>query len=570
MNTSASLTIERVATRLHQIFDGLIVIPEGEVTFPDKAEQLFRTRAYLALALLHYSDAAPGDAAAAITDGGADGGVDCIYVSEKHKKIFFGQSKFTSNVENGPKLPEFNRFRDGVKSVLDQKWTKNNKNLHRFKVKIDQLLSDIETTITLIYAHTSAKPFSDHIIESRDQFLEEQNRFEQFVEFEEFRLEEAAQVARKRARPENINVQLLLKSWGLRREPYKAVYGAVPAEDIVRIYNDHGQRLFSENLRFGIEKSEVNDGIRATAKDEPHHFWYFNNGITAICEDFKKAPVGGQSNETGVFDITRISVINGAQTITSLAKSATSGADLSKADVHLRIISLTDTPEELATEITTANNTQNDLSPVDFVAADLNQDRLRREAAAIGKLYTYRRGEPEADPAQGFTVRDATIAAACASGDLRLAVSAKRYISGLWENTTREPYTKLFNDSTTAIWLWNAVTIMRHVDGTLSDESKSLEGRERLVSIHANRFILFTVFQEIGFNQETTEFVTSEKLQEVKDITRRNLAVIVPLVNELFPEAYPGNVFKNRERQAEILEQLTAVLEQEAAQAALI
>lgn len=556
-------TIERVATRLHQIFDGLIEIDDAASGDPEKSERLFRSRAYMALSLLDITEANPSDAAAAITDGGNDGGIDCIFVSEKHKRLVLGQSKFLSNVSKGVDLAEFNRFRDGVRDVLNQNWTQSNAGLHKFKTSVQTILSDIDAQVVMVMAHTSAQSLSGHIDDSRSTFLNEMNRFEQFIEFEEFTLEKAAVIARKRARPENINVQILLKSWGLRREPYRAVYGAVPAEDIVRIYNDFGSRLFSENLRFGIEKSEVNDGIRQTSKDEPHNFWYFNNGITAICEDFKKAPVGGQATETGVFDVTRISIINGAQTVSSLARSASEGADLTGADVHLRIISLTDTPEDLAVDITTANNTQNDLSPVDFVAADANQDRLRREAAALGKVYTYRRGEGDPNTADGFTIRDATVAAACASGDLRLAVAAKRYISGLWENTSREPYTRLFNESTSADWLWKAVLIMRIVDEQLAHEAKFLDGRERLISVHANRFILFTVFGEIKDAWESEPELPLELLDKVRDITSRNLAVVRPLVNDLFPDGYPGNVFKNRERQEEIFLELQKVLADE-------
>ena len=552
-----------MATRLHQIFDGLIIVSADETKDEKKAEQLFRTRAYMALSLLELTDANAAEAAAAITDGGDDGGVDCVYVNERNKTLILGQSKFSSNVKKGVDLKEFNRFRDGVKDILNQKWTSVNTALHRFKESVQNILTDIDAEVVMVFAHTSGEALSEHIVVSKDTFLEEMNRFEQFADFSEFTLDKAALVARKRARPENINVQVMLKSWGLRREPYKAVYGAVPAEDIVRIYTEFGQRLFSENLRFGIEKSEVNDGIRQTAKDDPQNFWYFNNGITAICEDFKKAPVGGQATDTGVFDVTRISIINGAQTVTSLARSVAEGAILNDADVQLRIISLTDTPEDLAIDITTANNTQNDLSPVDFVAGDPNQDRLRREAAGIGKVYTYRRGEGDPSLSDGFSIREATIAAACASQELRLAVAAKRYISGLWENTTKEPYTKLFNDNTTAEWLWKAVSIMRSVDGQLVEEAKALDGRDRLISVHANRFILFTVFREIGEEWHAEGDLSTELLDRVKELTRRNLAVITPLVNDLFPDGYPGNVFKNRDRQNEILTQLDLVLASE-------
>ena len=214
----------------------------------------------------------------------------------------------------------------------------------------------------------------------------------------------------------------MLAQWGLLPGPYRAVYGSVAATDLVSWFEQYGNKIFAENIRYGIEKSEVNDGIIATAHKDPEHFWYYNNGVTAICDTIDKQPIGGPDTSSGVFDVKKISVINGAQTITSLGRAKQSGADLSQIRVHLRIISITDTPEDFATSVTSANNTQNDLNPVDFVAIDPNQDRIRREAGQLGITYTFRRGDKEPDRAHGFTIRSATVAAACASNDLRLAV----------------------------------------------------------------------------------------------------------------------------------------------------
>jgi hypothetical protein len=144
-----------------------------------------------------------------------------------------------------------------------------------------------------------------------------------------------------------------------------------------------------------IEKSDVNEGIAETADKEPSSFWYFNNGVTAICDSFAKKPFGGNQTDSGVFDIQKISVINGAQTIGSLAKAKSSGVNIEDVFVHVRIISLQGTPEGFASSVTRSNNTQNDLNASDFVAFDLNQERLRREAVQLGITYAFRRGEPD-------------------------------------------------------------------------------------------------------------------------------------------------------------------------------
>jgi hypothetical protein len=317
-------------------------------------------------------------------------------------------------------------------------------------------------------------------------------------------------------------------------------------------YENSGKALFAENLRYGIERSDVNEGITRTARFKPDHFWYFNNGITAICDSIKKKPLGGNDTDSGVFEVRKISIINGAQTISSLFKAKTGNADLSNVSLQLRIISLSGTPEGFSVEVTTANNTQNDLNPVDFVAADENQDRIRRDCASFGVSYSYRRGDDEPDPNNGFAIRDATVAAACASGDIKLAVSAKRYISGLWENTQREPYRKLFNERTSAWWLWNAVRIAQAVDEALNLVAQNLESREHLIAIHSNRFILYMVFSKMDFEICADGPQDDDDIRKAVSLAKSHLIVVSNIVSNLYPDSYPGNIFKNTERQIEI------------------
>lgn len=547
----AQIVSEQIAGRLHQIFDDLIVV-QKEGGMDDKAvEQRFLTRAFAALSLLNHSDANVSDAAQSITDGGNDDGIDAIYVSEPHKKIYLVQSKWLGNTQKGVQLHEFTRYRDGVKRVVNLIWDEKNRDLHSLREKIELLLKDIDTEIVLVFAHNSWHGLSEDILRAKDEYLAGANKYGDLVSFFEFTLREARETARSRTRPENINLSLMLKNWGMIERPYKSVYGAIAGSELVTWAQAHRERLFAENLRFGIEKSEVNDGIRQTAGEEPAHFWYFNNGVTAICDEINKQPVGGNNTDSGVFDVKKISVINGAQTISSLSRAHSDGADLNDLFVHLRIISLAGTPDNFSTDVTTANNTQNDLSPIDFVAADPNQDRIRREASQMGLVYTYRRGDKDPSPESGFTVREATIAAACASGELRLAVSAKRYISGLWENTKKEPYIKLFNENTSAEWLWNAVKIERAVDVALEEKAKLLEGRERLVAVHANRFILFKVFEDVSEQLRAGNDIDA-LIDKISGLVDRKFSQLYQLVEEKFSDGYPGNLFKNTERQSEL------------------
>lgn len=549
--------LAQLATRLHEIFDGLIDLTDVASKPKDDQEHFFITRAYMALYFLDEVGLTAEQAAACITDGGADDGIDAVYVDKKAARIYFGQSKWRANMQKGVELSDFVRFRDGVRSIIMENWSSDNANIHRFKADIEQQLGNIDTDVVMVLAHTSGQDIAENIQSKISVFIDEENRHnEDFMSFKEFKVVEAAKVARSHTRPENINATVLLTNWGVLSEPYKAVYGAVAASDLVAWFEQNGNKLFAENLRYGIEKSDVNDGIIATAVGEPESFWYYNNGVTAICDSFAKQPIGGPNTNTGVFDVNKISVINGAQTITSLNRAKQRGTDLNRVRVHLRVISLDGTAEDFSSNVTSANNTQNDLSPVDFISADPNQDRIRREALQLNLIYTYRRGDKEPERAHGFTIRSATVAAACASGDLKLAVSAKRYISGLWENPKGEPYTKLFNTSTSASYLWRIVSVMNAVDDALLEEGKKISGRDRLTSVHGNRFILFYVFEVLKSKVLDDKFDVVVVENEARKVAKLTLPAVNSLIATRYPEAYPGNIFKNQERQAELLEAL--------------
>ncbi len=549
-DTPAQIAMSMIAKRLHEIFDGLIDMSNVPTKDAKAQEQNFLTRAFGALYLVDKANLDPATAASCVCDDGADDGVDSVHVDPANHRIYFGQSKWKSNTSAGIGLAEVTRFRDGIKAALEGNWNSNNKALHRFKDEIENALRDIEIEVVAYFAHTSTEPIAENIQLKINEFISEQNKYvPDFIRFVEFKLPEATRAARFAARSATIDAQLMLSNWGKIHTPYEAVFGHIAAADLTALFEQNGNQLFAENLRYGIEKSEVNEGIIDTAKNRPENFWYYNNGITAVCDSVTKLALGGNDTGSGIFDTKKLSIINGAQTVTSLSKAKAAGAVLDGVRVHMRVISLKDTPEDFGEKVTSTNNTQNDLSPVDFVAADSNQDRLRREIEKLGKRYVYRRGElPPKSLDDGFDIRSATVALACAYGDLKLAVQAKRYISGLWENSKKEPYTSIFNAATTGEYVVQCVDVMKWVDAVLDAETAKKEKKERLILVHGNRFILFCVFKWISESGKVPK-----KNHELEEFILQLISFVTEHILTGYPEAYPGNFFKNQERQAELL-----------------
>ena len=125
---------------------------------------------------------------------------------------------------------------------------------------------------------------------------------------------------------------------------------------------------------------DVNEGIVKTARFAPENFWYFNNGITILCDKLSKQPLGGSSRESGVFECEGASVVNGAETVGSILSALDVGPNgFHRARVSVRIIDLEKCPPSFARELTRAANTQNRIEKKDFAAQDPEQDRLKTE-----------------------------------------------------------------------------------------------------------------------------------------------------------------------------------------------
>ena len=96
-------------------------------------------------------------------------------------------------------------------------------------------------------------------------------------------------------------------AYEMHGDTWTAAVTTVPAQWLQDLWKTHQSKLFSANVRdyLGSRKSasNVNHHIKKTAGELPQRFWAYNNGITAIVNDFKITD--------GVLTVTGI-IVNGA------------------------------------------------------------------------------------------------------------------------------------------------------------------------------------------------------------------------------------------------------------------
>jgi hypothetical protein len=107
----------------------------------------------------------------------------------------------------------------------------------------------------------------------------------------------------------------------------------VNVRHIADMFEQSGIRLFARNVRGFLGETAINKNMEQTLENEPEFFWYYNNGITIICDSAEKSSRGGRN----VLRVVNPQVINGQQTTRTLHGKAGKNP---KAAVLVRVISV--------------------------------------------------------------------------------------------------------------------------------------------------------------------------------------------------------------------------------------
>jgi hypothetical protein len=527
-------------------------VGEGATTIETKR----RSRALAAFALADRLGVSPQIACADVVDGFDDHGIDAIGIDGD--TVVLVQSKFDNRGNGSPAQGDVGKFVQGVRDLLIPRLDRFNARVQAKQTEILHALDNADTEFALIFAHTGSQPLSSHAQQLIDDLLDEQNDAAEILTF--VHLDQAALHAMvKQSIGGNApDLSVTLYDWGKTTDPYEAYYGQVDASDVADWWASHRTTLFDSNLRKFKHDSKVNEALVNTLLVDPEKFWYFNNGITVLCERIAKKPVGGGGRKSGKFDFGKATVVNGAQTVGSIGVAA--GRDPAKvadARIHARFISLEHCPDGFSSDVTRATNTQNRVDRRDFVSLDPEQERLRSELQLEqSKVYAVKTGEPDPRPEHGCTVVDATIALACAHS-VELAVLAKREIGRLWEEVGQDPYQQIFPPQLSATKLWHAVQVLRTVEAKLDAERSALDGRDRQISVHANRLITHRVFTELAPGTlDADEATFASELSRVDGLTKEALDGVTREMAAHYSTNYVPPLFKNLTKCRDLLARL--------------
>jgi hypothetical protein len=281
---------------------------------------------------------------------------------------------------------------------------------------------------------------------------------------------------------------------------WSAYVAAVPAKYLYTLFRTHQTKLFSANIRdyLGSRESDknINNNIKRTAETEPEHFWIYNNGLTALVNDYDFQKMEGRNRLT----ISGISIVNGAQTTGAIGSLEKIPDDL--AFVPIRFVKCHN--QDVVFGIIRYNNSQNKIKASDFRSNDLVQSRLREEFEEIpdSKYYGGRRGSaqdiirrtPDLLPSD-------TVAQTIASfhGNPTDAYNKK---ADLWEDDSK--YADIFNDKLHAPHIVFVYSLLRCIEDykieirKKDSEWKLLENEKKELGFLRNRGATFLLHAAIA------------------------------------------------------------------------
>jgi hypothetical protein len=539
--------------RLHQLTQALDerfkpYVHRRGINEENPDENRLRSRALAAMAGHMVSRIPDREAAARVTDYYHDDDIDGFAIERAEPEpptIYLIQAKWSAEGKHNFKEDEVTDLYDGLEKLLKENGT--HPVLHRQNPLRDhwkEILKErdrVGARFVLVWAtsgRNKPSPGVEQVVAEKNAgFAEEGLSVEgRFILLPDFIRDLEAEVARK-----GVTV-----SGGLLRsrkvdEQHESLQGTISAAELGKWYGEHERRLFDDNVRVEMT-SEVNREIVKCLLEEPENFWYFNNGVTALCEDWDRAPANVREVP---FRFDGLRIVNGAQTVSSINKAMGEPEKVAKAQVPIRFIKLKTTGAEFGARIAFATNRTNAMLPRDLLAMDHVQQRLRDEFKLTwGFTYAIRANDDLPAAASGCSVLEAVIAMASGRLDISSLVAARDDIESLWPDN-RDCYEKLFDDTTSVVEVWRRVLILRLIMDELHTVPAHFTQREKAVAALGDLVIAYSVFRRLG-NEGIGDIASrwEERLHEVSRYTRAAGYALVEKVDaELTAKPASGNNF---------------------------
>lgn len=334
-----------------------------------------------------------------------DLGIDAFEIYEDTKEIYLIQNKyFSENTSLSADYVKNDFLLRGITALENGTYKKSEELQNTFNKYKNH--SDFTVYLQLYVTNNNFNKEADNYIK---KFNVEHPKYQAKIfylkDIEEKYYGEVEQVKKNiSVKIESVNKGTILN---INNDNYKleniidARYVFSPVTSVYRLYRDSLEKnypIFDKNIREYLGNKGVNKNIYQTLldADERKNFFYYNNGITIICENMGK--INTQSSEYNMnafFNISNPQIVNGCQTVNTIYEAlknvdpSTLEKDYKDTFVMLKILEIDKDnlrEDNLYKNIVRYNNSQNPIDEKTFIANTDIFIKLQKEFEKKGFL----------------------------------------------------------------------------------------------------------------------------------------------------------------------------------------
>ncbi len=248
-----------------------------------------------------------------LTDGADDKKIDAVFIDDDNSIIHIIQGKFYSGSLNSEPVQECNALFSNLKN-LNALQTNGNVSIKRKVSEISTALEDeykisIELITTGYLTSSALADFNTY----KQQISEQDELPAELILIDNDALRVRYDDALNKSTPyinQNFNLENG-KFLELNLDGTKALIAALPLKECYKIRGIMDGSLFRKNVRQSLGLNRINKGISQTIRNNPEDFFFYHNGITAVCSSF--------NIENNILSVKGLNVVNGCQSLTTIA-----------------------------------------------------------------------------------------------------------------------------------------------------------------------------------------------------------------------------------------------------------
>lgn len=348
----------------------------------------------------------------------------------------------------------------------------------------------------------------------------------------------------------------------------KSIITNIKATSLRDNFTKYGKAgLFAMNLRFYIANKKVDEGLERSIKENGDKFWYYNNGIIIVCDDYE---IKGAT-----IKLKNYSIVNGGQT-TRMIGVIPFDKDfaISCKIIKNKYINDKEANFKFISEVAEASNTQKPINSTDIIA-NRPEQRILKSRLADNKIFMQiKRGDAamanlkENYPEAWQRTKNDELGQLLYASICQKPGTARNAKSAIFSDMKK--YNLIFGDYNYNLdYVKDLLFIRSHYKKWASEVSKDKNADEVKKGLVRNGFLFFlsTIslmakfafsrdltdnLKQLGINSEKGNYIISQRTFNHRIFVEDDYASIKNRMYELFELVYDKYVCKEYSRLKEI------------------